>query len=469
MQTYQIDLDLLLESEETYRKSAEELEEKIDESRNVLGVMDEDTYAGEDADTFRLKFSKHLEVYFVKTAERTKQVVLKLFFAHNTGKYCKKKCYDFIGAFGGGEGTRDTESFGGKLYCDQDMIMMLKDEASEAVDYGENIHNMAKEAKNSLQELKIVPFDSEVYASRIEECCTKINQLEDYSARLTEYAKLVETMDDNLQKGLRECIPEYYEMTADGVDDRQSYLQMKYNKAELERLLKIPEDELTDADRAKRDVMLNKLLESDDYEMIEKLKEEGISGDLEVIILKENERFMIEVKKVGEWYLDNIHTYCHLDEAAYADVAARKAQGEEISTLDRGAKIYLCSLEGNLSGVGVYDDCSGLVVACLQQAGYFPTEIKSKINSAGFLPGERGGDLLEDAGFVWYSLSEIPNKDIQQGDILVKKGHVEIFSYFNEKGIGYSYSWGRIYDKEPVRKGSEFKKELIGIWRLEND
>lgn len=476
MQTYQIDLDLLLDSEETYQKSAEELEEKIDESKNVLDSMDEDTYAGDDADNFRLLFSKHLEVYFLKTAEITRKVVQKLFFAHNTGRYCKKKCYDFIGAFGGGEGTRDSESFGGKLYCDQNMIVMLRGEANVAMAYGENIHNLASTAEELLQQLQIVSFNTGIYVSRINTCYTKINQLEDYSARLTEYAELVETMDDNLQKGLQECIPKYYEMTADGVDDRQAYLQMEYNETELERLLKIPEDELTEADRAKLAVMLNKLLESDNYDMIEKLKEEGIFGALEVNILKENERFMIEVMKVGQWYVDNIHTYCHLDAAAYADVEARKAQGESVSVLDKGAKEYICSLEGNLSGIVVYDDCSGLVTACLQQAGYFPTEIKPKINSAGFLPGGKGGDLLEDAGFEWYSFStsgtsDIPEIHLQEGDILVKDGHVEIFSHFYDDGIGHSYTWGKIYEKEPVYKDIEkkLKDNFVGIWRLKDD
>lgn len=315
MQTYQIDLDLLLESEETYQKSGEELEEKIKDSQNVLKSMDEDIYAGEDADQFRLLFSKHFEVYLTKTAEMTHKVVQKLFFAHNTGKYCKKKCYDFIGAFGGGEGTRGTESFGGKLYCDQDMIVMIKGEANVAVAYGENIHNLATKAERLLENLRMVPFNTGIYVSRINACCMKISQLEDYSLRLTEYAELVETMDDNLQKGLRECMPVYYDATANGADDRQAYLHIEYNQAELERLLKIPEDELTDADRAKRDVLLMKALYAGDVEVINSLILKGIIREEDVndaypickmVKIAEGERGVIEKGenhvKYNEWF-----------------------------------------------------------------------------------------------------------------------------------------------------------------------
>ena len=150
------------------------------------------------------------------------------------------------------------ESFGGKLYCNQEKIIALKLWISAVLVYKENVLSQAAGVLHILEQLQMVSFDSSTYMKKIVAGSNKVGFLEDYSLKLTEYASLVEVMDDNLRNNMQECLPEGYEMTADGVDERQLYLDVEYDINELIRLQKISKDEITKDEQAKLDVLLMK-------------------------------------------------------------------------------------------------------------------------------------------------------------------------------------------------------------------
>lgn len=314
MATYQIDLDKLVESKETYKSSATELEEYMERSRSAIQAVDREAYDGQDADALRTLFLAYIAGRFNKTKEMAQKVTQKLSTACITGKQCKMRCYNFICAFEGA-GRQDADSFGGKLYCDQEQIVLLKRESMLAMDHGYRLRKSAAKAEQTLSELKIVQVNSGEYVTRINEGCAEVDRLENYSIRMTDYAGLVEEMDDNLQGDLRECIPMLYKMTADGIDDRQEYLDMEPDIGELERLLNIPDKELSDADRAKRDVLLMKLVASGDMDILRKILELGIVSeeyirDLcpthKMVCIAEGERGTEEIgdnhTKYNEWF-----------------------------------------------------------------------------------------------------------------------------------------------------------------------
>ena len=108
--------------------------------------------------------------------------------------------------------------------------------------------------------------------------------------------------------------------------------------------------------------------------------------------------------------------------------------------------------------------------ACLVQSGHFDASTL-KYTSASYLPGGDATKAMEEAGFVWHPFFEISADDLQAGDILVKNGHVEIFSHF-DNSVEYAYSWGKVYTEEPARKSANtgnINTKYTGIWRLESE
>lgn len=189
------------------------------------------------------------------------------------------------------------------------------------------------------------------------------------------------------------------------------------------------------------------------------------------------------ISEVGGWYVSNISTYCHLDQEAYKGVTDMqddlRRQGINrgdpgwISTTDRGRLGYTCSLDGNLNGLKVYDDCSSFVTACLIQSGFLEKDTVI-YNSYDYGENGKASQALIDAGFVWYPVSEMTEeerKNLQPGDIMVQRGHVQIFDHYGDAEARiYAYSWGQIYDSEPAGTcdSDYFVRKYEGIWRLEN-
>lgn len=77
----------------------------------------------------------------------------------------------------------------------------------------------------------------------------------------------------------------------------------------------------------------------------------------------------------------------------------------------------------------VRQDCSGYVGFCLYIAGF--TSSTTPISS-----GTTVGFVQSIGGAV------VDSSNIQQGDILVYSGHVEIFDHLGEDGSTYVYNWG---------------------------
>ena len=455
MATYQIDLDLLLESKKTYKKAMIELQDNINESKKAILCVNPEVYAGKDADALRELFSEHIEGYFTDTKEMVKKVWNKLTVAYITGQLCKKKCYDLIKCFGKSENEKSMESFGGKLFCNQEIIIALKLWGSAVIEYKNNVTDKVGKAVDILGKLQMVTLSSETYVSRIKAGGELVEQVEDYSLKLTEYASFVETMDDHLQKNMCECLPDDYVMTADGVDERQFYLDIECDVSELEGLMKLPEQQLSPEERAKKDVMLQKFFSiaynKDIYTLLN-----GMSITKEDIYYKLwSTSFMQVIQSVAAWYVENIHTYCTLTTGGSPKV--------------HGRAYYQCNMDGYLSNIKVGDDCSSFLWACLVQEGYF-NERTPIYSSRDYLPGGAAEKKMSEEGFVWYSFAEIDGEDLKEGDILVRNGHVEIFSHYDEKGREYAYTWGAIYEEEPARKATtidDINSIYTGIWRLE--
>ena len=164
--------------------------------------------------------------------------------------------------------------------------------------------------------------------------------------------------------------------------------------------------------------------------------------------------------EVAQWYVNNIDTYSHRTKEEKAN-----AEGDT----DNYSIAYVCDLQGNLNGCGVYDDCSGFVMATLIQSGYMESDAE-KYSSYAFLPGGDAESIMLEAGFTWHPMSELTGEDLQKGDILVKGGHVEIFYGYNEYNKELALTWGDIYDELPTpKKASESNINQIytGIWRIE--
>lgn len=173
------------------------------------------------------------------------------------------------------------------------------------------------------------------------------------------------------------------------------------------------------------------------------------------------EEWLNDVNTVAQWYVANVKTYCHMTKAEI------DASSSGPST-EQGRKWYKCDLDGNLKDHRVADDCSGFLWACLVQAGYFDVST-TVYTSVGYFPNEGGGRALKEAGFCWYAMSELGVDNMEKGDIMVRDGHVEIFSHF-EGETEYAWTWGSVYKEEPAKKDSsksEVAVKYSGVWRLE--
>lgn len=91
-------------------------------------------------------------------------------------------------------------------------------------------------------------------------------------------------------------------------------------------------------------------------------------------------------------------------------------------------------------------------------------------------PEGDAAQALRDAGFVWHPVSEVTEDEqmnLQMGDIMVMKGHVQIFDHLNTEEnnpLIYAYTWGHICQEEPTTscRWKYFAENYEGIWRLEN-
>lgn len=183
-------------------------------------------------------------------------------------------------------------------------------------------------------------------------------------------------------------------------------------------------------------------------------------GTSDNIVETEVHRWVGVTNEVAQAYLANVHTYC-----------TRTKSDPGYRTADKRKMYFLEGIGGNLEGMKVGDDCSSFVYACLIQAGYISQEdiVSWAPTSENYLPGGCLEEILENAGFVWHSKSELNAEDIQQGDILVRNGHVEIFDRY-EDGVEFAYTWGEIYGEEPTEKETTIYtiwNFFEGVWRYE--
>lgn len=130
---------------------------------------------------------------------------------------------------------------------------------------------------------------------------------------------------------------------------------------------------------------------------------------------KQENTWISDIKEMGKWYQENIHTY----------------QGGKTGKATGARKMYDCPIIKKKVG----DDCSGFVCSCLWKHGVnVPLT-----GSYGFVePTTTFAKLMTEAGFkkIKYDATKL-----EPGDIMCKNGHVEI--YYEPKK---SYAWGNIHD-----------------------
>lgn len=197
------------------------------------------------------------------------------------------------------------------------------------------------------------------------------------------------------------------------------------------------------------------------YEYVDKngIKKDFTSNVLEKIL--DLDRYIDISTEVAQWYVSNVDKYCQMTMAEIIENGGPSTEG--------GRCFYKCDLEGNLNGISVANDCSGYVWAALVQAGYFDSSTTIYTSSA-YLPGGLAVSKMEEAGFTWYSMSELSGDDLKKGDILVKNGHVEIFYDYDDDDKELALTWGSVYKKLPALKDAKktnIDQKYKGIWRLE--
>ena len=272
----------------------------------------------------------------------------------------------------------------------------------------------------------------------LEEGKKKLHRLENYRDEFVDFGKKMSDMEYNMSYDLLNVMR---------VQGDETSVNSAMLETGVKNILRVEQIGKSDSK-----------LVSDQY-----ITESGLKESIETsdgIVEAEVDRWVGVTHEVAQAYLANVFTYC-----------TRKGGDPGYRTADDRKMYILKGIGGSLEGLKVGDDCSSFVYACLIQAGYISEEdIQSWAPTSGnYLPGGCMTEILEDAGLVWHSKSELNAEDIQQGDILVRDGHVEVFDRY-EDGVEFAYTWGRIYDKEPAEKECTIYtiwNIYEGVWRYE--
>lgn len=166
------------------------------------------------------------------------------------------------------------------------------------------------------------------------------------------------------------------------------------------------------------------------------------------------EQWQSVCEKMGLWYASHITTY----------------EGNLTNTMGT-RKNYTCELLKNADGTDGYvqDDCSAYVTACLQLAGYH--EVGGQVYCTwDFFEGKVAGEKLKAAGFECIGSTQDNAGKLQEGDILLRDEHMEIFHHYDEKGQMYSWSWGDIYPNDlPHNMGDATYdyNQYSCVWRMQ--
>ncbi len=179
-----------------------------------------------------------------------------------------------------------------------------------------------------------------------------------------------------------------------------------------------------------------------------------IKKDILIDAIFEKEKSMEEaLEEMAAWYVDNVYTYqMHEDSEQKTRIANRN--GGVVKAYERtgrGRGMYECELLEGFKMNKVGDDCSGFVLAVIyyQTKGGFETNLND--SDTGAMLGDKFKEKMEKWGFVALNPADMEISDLQPGDILVQRGHVEF--YLSETS---SFGWGSVKKEYP--KNNKFGK-----------
>lgn len=163
---------------------------------------------------------------------------------------------------------------------------------------------------------------------------------------------------------------------------------------------------------------------------------------------------LMETKPSSEWV-----EICQETKKVIAERAAEEGYTNENAYSQTG---YLNSVTINEKTKNVRRDCSGYVSACLYYYGTFESET---INWASY-------SFVENTNLAGFEkITDYEYTDLQQGDILAKKGHVEIFDRIEGDNV-YVWSNGcgsHVLKSESTIDNSVKNKKYPVVWRYKED
>lgn len=266
MGIYQLDLDLLETACKGYEESAERLRGDIEALYGTVAKTSEDIYSGTDGDTFRSGLTNYTQTRFTSLWEETEKLGKTLLSGLEGGCACRKICNDFILALGGESCVSSAQGLRGMLYCDQEIIMELKDLCRKAVMEAYTVRESADAIDDILSGLSMSHINSYQYTNTIREGCDKVERLEQHSLNLTSYAVAVESADDSLWMALSGS--PFPTMSA------FSFEIMDPQTKTVSDIMNQPVDHLSDADKEILDKNLRILIENNEISELEKLAEQ---------------------------------------------------------------------------------------------------------------------------------------------------------------------------------------------------
>lgn len=172
--------------------------------------------------------------------------------------------------------------------------------------------------------------------------------------------------------------------------------------------------------------------------------------------------WMKAVDEMGQWYAENIDSYCQMTGIpSWTD-----------PSVAAGRDWYYCDLIGGTVG----DDCSSYVTAVCGYYGIIPDFKGGWAYRSLYFRASEGQPIvsqLSNAGFVYYTATSdyVP----QAGDIRISEGHIEIVAGIVDGSV-YAYTWGKNCGVsnptggEPQQKlGSvnSYVESTLFYWRLE--
>lgn len=271
----QIDLDAIREAAEAYCHLAEQLEEEKERLEESLGNLTEEVWSGEDADTFRSRMREWMDADFAQGIRQMRGIESELRHVLETGG--ELKAYgDALPETLDGQvisGILGTGA-GGILYFDPEPLGEVVCSTRVMVQETEAIRQRTCEIEKSVGEFANVGNE----AAQVRRACDAMQEVDFFCRMLERYGEYMDDFDEDLARRFSvfgsgragEAHMNRYRLY--GTDGRVS-------EERLSCLLGMPEEELTEKERADRDRAVEVLFTRKEQETILSLTETVLKKD----------------------------------------------------------------------------------------------------------------------------------------------------------------------------------------------